>query len=237
MKLESRIVVTLGKDTLRDVSLASEADMIEVRLDLIEGDPIEAIRSVRSSTSLPLIATNRWREEGGNFKGSEAKRIDLLLKASEFVDFVDIELNAEIRSELISRTSKPAIVSYHDFKGMPSLEDLKSILHKIPSTGAAIAKIAVTPSSLKDNLNLLELLLEADMPLCVIAMGEMGRHIRAIAPIYGSALAYCYVSEAVAPGQMSLGDLRLAMKILRPDPKELLISSLKCALDIHPSRA
>ena len=221
MKPESRIVATLGKDALRDVPLASKADMIEVRLDLIDGDPLETIRSVRSSTNLPLIATNRLREEGGYFKGSEAQRVDLLLEACEFADYVDIELNAELRSEIISRTSKPAIVSYHDFKGLPGQKDPKSILHEISSTGAAIAKIAVAPSSLKDNLKLLELLLESDMPLCVIAMGELGRHLRAVAPIYGSALTYCYVSEAVAPGQMSLGDLKIAMKILMPDPNIL----------------
>ena len=221
MKLESRIVATLGKDALRDVPLASKADMIEVRLDLIDGDPLETIRSVRSSTNLPLIATNRRREEGGYFKGSEVQRVDLLLEACEFADYVDIELNAELRSEIISRTSKQAIVSYHDFKGLPGQKHPKSILHEISSTGAAIAKIAVTPSSLKDNLMLLELLLESDMPLCVIAMGEIGRHLRAVAPIYGSALTYCYVSEAVAPGQMSLGDLKIAMKILMPHPNIL----------------
>jgi 3-dehydroquinate dehydratase I len=221
MKLESRIVATLGKDALRDVSLASKADMIEVRLDLIDGDPLETIRSVRSSTNLPLIVTNRRREEGGYFNGSEAQRVALLLDACEFADYVDIELNAELRSEIISCTSKPAIVSYHDFKGLPRQTDPKSILHEISSTGAAIAKIAVTPSSLKDNLKLLELLLESDMPLCVIAMGEIGRHLRAVAPIYGSALTYCYVSEAVAPGQMSLGDLKIAMKILMHDPNIL----------------
>ena len=44
-------------------------------------------------------------------------------------------------------------------------------------TGAAIAKIAVTPSCLSDNLVILDLLLEADMPLCMIAMGERGRHL------------------------------------------------------------
>jgi 3-dehydroquinate dehydratase-1 len=214
MKLKSQIVATLGKNALTDVFLATEADIIEVRLDLIEGDPLEAIRSIRSNTSLPLIATNRWRAEGGNFRGGEAERIDLLLKASEFADFVDIELNAELRSELISRSNKPAIVSYHNFSGMPHPKELRSILQEISRTEAAIAKIAVTPASLKDNLTLLELLLESDMPLCVIAMGELGRHLRAVAPIYGSALTYSYVSEAVAPGQMSLADLKQALKVL-----------------------
>jgi 3-dehydroquinate dehydratase-1 len=214
MILKPRIVASLGKNAIKDALFASEADIIEVRLDLVQGDPFQVIRSIRRSISLPLIATNRGRAEGGNFRGSEAERIDLLHQASEFADFVDIELRAELRDELISQINKPVIVSYHDFSGMPNPEDLRLILQEISSTGAAIAKIAVTPASLKDNLTLLELLLESDMPLCVIAMGELGRHLRAVAPIYGSALTYSYVSEAVAPGQMSLADLKQALKVL-----------------------
>jgi 3-dehydroquinate dehydratase-1 len=217
MKLKPRIVASLGKNAVKDALLASEADMIEVRLDMVEGDPLEVARSIQSSTSIPLIATNRWRSEGGNFSGSEAERINLLHQASEFADFVDIELRAEQRDELISQTNKPAIVSYHDFSGMPNPKDLRLILQDISSTGAAIAKIAVTPASLKDNLSLLEFLLEADMPLCIIAMGELGRHLRAVAPIYGSALTYGYISQATAPGQMSVTDLRQALRILNPE--------------------
>jgi 3-dehydroquinate dehydratase-1 len=208
MKLKPRIVAVLGKNAVRDVLQASAADMMEVRLDLVEGDPLEVIKSIRSATSLPLIATNRWSAEGGNFRGSERERIDLLIGASKYADFVDIEQRAELKDELLGKIDKPAIVSYHDFTGMPSIEELRSILREISEAGASIAKIAVTPSRLRDNLTLLELLLNANIPLCVIAMGELGRHMRAIAPIYGSALTYGYISEATAPGQMSVGELK-----------------------------
>lgn len=214
MNLKPRIVAVLGKNALRDIRQASEADMIEVRLDLVEGDPMEVMRSIRSATNLPLIATNRWRAEGGNFGGSERERIDLLISASEYADFVDIELRAELSDELLGRIDKPAIVSYHDFTRMPSPEELRSTLCEISEKGASIAKIAVTPGRLRDNLTLLELLFEADTPLCVIAMGELGRHMRAIAPIYGSVLTYGYVSESTAPGQMSVRELKQLQALL-----------------------
>ena len=188
--------------------------MIEVRLDLVEGDPLEAMRSIRSATSLPLIATNRWRAEGGLFRGTEKERIDLLCQASEYADFVDIELRAELRDELLGRIDKPAIVSYHDFTRMPSPEELRSTLCEISETGASVAKIAVTPGRLRDNLTLLELLFESEYTFCVIAMGELGRHMRAIAPLYGSALTYGYVSEATAPGQMSVSELKQLQTLL-----------------------
>ena len=214
MKLKPRIVAVLGKNAVRDVLQASAADMMEVRLDLVEGDPLEVMRSIRSATSLPLIATNRWSAEGGNFRGSERERIDLLIGASKYADFVDIEQRAELKDELLGKIEKPAIVSYHDFTGMPSIEELRSTLREISETGASIAKIAVTPRRLSDNLTLLELLLNANTPLCLIAMGELGRHMRAVAPIYGSALTYGYISEATAPGQMSVGELKQLQTIL-----------------------
>jgi 3-dehydroquinate dehydratase-1 len=216
MKLKPRIVAVLGKNAVRDVQQASEADMMEVRLDLVEGDPLEVMRSIRSATSLPLIATNRWSVEGGAFRGTEKERIDLLIQASEYADFVDIELRTELKDELLGRIDKPAIVSYHDFTRMPSPEELRSTFREISETGASIAKIAVTPGRLRDNLTLLEILLKANTPLCMIAMGELGRHMRAIAPIYGSVLTYGYVSEATAPGQMSVRELKQLQTLLGP---------------------
>jgi len=190
--------------------------MIEVRLDLEVGDPFGTLKEVRLAASKPIIATNRLGAEGGGFKGSERERIEMLRRSSDYADYLDIELRAELRDELMKRIDKPFIVSYHDFNGMPDLEEMKSILEEMKGIGAAIAKIAVTPSSLKDNLKLLVFLLEADMPLCIIAMGEMGRHLRAVAPLYGSALTYGYVSQPTAPGQMSVSELRQALKLLDP---------------------
>jgi len=48
----------------------------------------------------------------------------------------------------------------------------------------------------------------------MIAMGDLGRHMRALAPLYGSALTYAYVAESTAPGQMSLSELCQAMRLL-----------------------
>ncbi len=216
MTEKPRIVASLGKGALRDVPATGDADMVEVRLDLEVGDPFGALKEVRLATSKPIIATNRLATEGGGFKGSERERIEMLRRASDYADYLDIELRAELRDELMERVDKPFIVSYHDFNGMPDLEGMKSILEEMKGTGAAIAKIAVTPSSLKDNLKILVFLLEADMPLCMIAMGEMGRHLRAVAPLYGSALTYGYVSQPTAPGQMSISELRQALTLLDP---------------------
>jgi len=210
----SQIVAVMGERAAEDLKLTSEADMIELRLDLIS-DPLPAIKAIRQATTKPIIATNRLQAEGGKFPGSERERIELLLSASEYADFADIELQAELREEFISRVSLPVIVSYHDFQGMPDIHELETILNEMITAGATIAKIAVTPASLKDNLDLLEFLLAAEMPLCLIAMGDLGRHLRAVAPLYGSALTYGYVRESTAPGQMSIKELSIAREMLK----------------------
>ena len=210
---KSRIVAVLGEEAAEGVSAAGEADMIELRLDLVK-DPIRAIKAVRLATKKPIIATNRLKTEGGEFQGSERDRIELLLQAAPYADFVDIELLADLRDEFMARVNKPVIVSYHDFLGMPDVEEMATILENMKKTGASLAKIAVTPKSLRDNLRILGILLDADMPLSMIAMGDIGRHLRAVAPLYGSVLTYGFVAKSTAPGQMSLAELCLAKKLL-----------------------
>ena len=210
----SQIVAVLGERAADDLKAASDADMIELRLDLAT-EPIQTIKAIREATEKPIIATNRLQAEGGKFQGSERERIELLVQASEYADLVDIELQAELREEFISQVSRPVIVSFHDFQGMPGIDELAAIKERMKMAGAAIAKIAVTPRSLKDDLDLLEFLLAADLPLCLIAMGDLGRHLRAVAPLYGSALAYGYVREITAPVKMSLSELSSARELLK----------------------
>jgi 3-dehydroquinate dehydratase-1 len=221
MTLKPCVVAVLGRDAVADVPAAKDADMIELRLDLASGDPLQAAKAVRSATNQPIIATNRLRSEGGKFSGSEEERIEILLRASDYADYADIELRAEGRDEFMRRVRKPVIVSYHDFSCTPGREELIAILGEMRACKAAIAKIAVTPLVLKDNLMILDLLLDAKMPVCMIAMGPLGKHIRAVAPFYGSALTYGYITEPTAPGQMSVAELKAAQRMMDPDAKSV----------------
>jgi len=211
------IVASLSGDEVVSKAQMAEvegADLIEVRLDLVPGDPLRIIEEVRDATLLPVVVTNRMRQEGGQFKGNETERINLLCEASQWADLVDVELRAKCRNLLMQRVDLPVIVSYHDFQGMPTFEDLRSLRDDIFGSGADIAKIAVTPSKLEDSLGLLRILLETKRPLCVIGMGELGRHLRAMAPTYGSVFTYGHLGTMTAPGQMSVKMLRQIFDIL-----------------------
>jgi 3-dehydroquinate dehydratase-1 len=214
MRLDTRIVASLGRGALSDLAGAKQADMLELRLDLMEDDPLSILEAVKKVAKIPIIATVRWPAEGGEFKGSEGERLELLIRASAFADYIDVELRCGLLGKLLKTVERPIIASYHDFSRTPARQELRSILAEMKNAGAEIAKIAATPIRLQDNLEILHLLLEADMPLCVIAMGRMGRHLRAVAPLYGSALTYGYVSQPTAPGQMSVSQLRQALELL-----------------------
>ena len=205
----------------------SGADIIELRIDLLERaeKSIEKVKEFvaalkKSPYSMPVIVTNRKKEEGGSFVGTEEERIGMLNSILETVevDAVDIEFysSGEGKRAILEEANSlhiPVIFSFHDFQDMPSHEDLLSIIASMYTEGGSIAKIAVTLKTLSDSLFLLDLTHkvsnEGKLLVC-IGMGEIGRHLRVIAPLYGSALTYGYVEgeDEVAPGQFSVKELR-----------------------------
>ncbi len=209
------IVAVLQGDLAAEATMAEGmgADMLEARLDLLPSDPLESLRTLRETTELPIIATCRIFSEGGAFRGEETERIEVLRRSSAFADILDLEVRADI-GKLISSISTPILASYHDFDGMPGEGELLSIVDDMIQSGAAAGKLAVTPSTLEESLMLLRLLLKSAIPLSVLGMGAVGRHLRIMAPVYGSILTYGYVSMPTAPSQMSVRQLRGAFDML-----------------------
>lgn len=204
-------------------ALLQGADILEIRLDLLgikdTKSALEMIAEVKAAVNLPCIATNRLPIDGGKWEGPEEKRIQLLLDILPVVDAVDVELAAapDLREKLISTThelGKTVIVSHHDFNGTPPMDKIKDMLEMAWQSGGDIAKFAVKANSSADTINLLRITHEATRPVCLIAMGDLGKHTRVIAPFYGSVLTYGSVGEAVAPGQLSIAELKRMMKVL-----------------------
>jgi len=214
-------------------ALRCGADAVELRLDLFKPEEREATRvkafveALREEAKAGVILTNRSASEGGKFEGSEEERLSLLkevLETSE-ADAVDVEYFADPRkrAEIVALSRKlnaTVIFSFHDFAGMPDAAELEHLALKMHAEGADIAKIAVTPETAEDALKLLELTLKlkaskasreaGEKGVAFIGMGNVGRHLRVLAPIYGSALTYGFLEgeESVAPGQLSISELR-----------------------------
>ncbi len=227
---EPVIVGIVSGLSIRDAERAKEsgADLIELRIDLLreEEKEIERVKEFVSLLTAPIIVTNRRKEEGGSFTGTEEERIAMLssiLETAE-VDFVDIEFLSPpaVKTKLIEKAKSlhiPVIFSFHDFRGMPGRSELLKIIASMYEDGGSIAKIAVTPETLSDALLLLDLTHELSHEgklVAIIGMGAIGRHLRVIAPLYGSVLTYGFIEgeEEVAPGQFSVKELRSMLEKL-----------------------
>ena len=179
------------------------ADILEFRIDALENPDANEVQNLIEEINYPLIATNRMKSEGGFFNGSEEERISILIKAAKNADIVDIELHTENKlQEKVIKASKLSIISYHDFKKTPSFAELLDVVKKEKEIGD-IAKFAVMPNNNKDTLTVLKVLSEVHNTIG-IAMGEIGKYTRVVAPIFGSPITFASIGRESAPGQLDI---------------------------------
>jgi len=185
----------------RDAIRAGEADVVELRLDMVDRPDIGAALQGRR---LPVIVTCRASWEGGHFSGSEEERQRILRDALEAgAEFVDIEHRAAGVERWLRAADREqrVICSLHDFEGMP--RDLTDRVREMRRTGAAIVKVAGRADRLRDLLPLLAIgraQREGERTV-LIGMGTSGIASRVLAAHFGS--CWTYAGEAVAPGQVT----------------------------------
>ncbi|MGK2856992.1 MAG: type I 3-dehydroquinate dehydratase [Thermoanaerobaculia bacterium] len=202
-----RIIATVFEPTIEraiDVirSMPEGVDGIELRVDRLERHPTFAeFEAVRASTPLELIMTRRTTADYGVPADQE---IDDALRAG--FEWLDVEFTPRLDGAFLERHRAHAILSFHDFTGMPNLE---SLYHSMAERGCARVKIAVTPAGFADNAALLALCADHESePLTVVGMGTAGLYARILAPFFGSDLIFAAsrVDSIAAPGQLTLGE-------------------------------
>ncbi|MGO9386802.1 MAG: type I 3-dehydroquinate dehydratase [Methanobacterium sp.] len=187
------------------------ADILELRIDALDNPDSDKILNLIDKLNHRFIATNRMRDEGGFFKGSELERTEILVEVAESVDFVDIELQTIVkyRSKVIN-SSQSSIISYHDFKKTPSMSELLNVVDKEKDLGD-IAKFAVMPRNIQDTLIVLEVLSRVNNTIG-ISMGDLGKYTRVVAPLFGSPLTFASVDVESAPGQFDINTTKNILK-------------------------
>jgi 3-dehydroquinate dehydratase I len=221
IRFDSFVLAAATAD-LRDEPAAREhADCVEFRMDLAES-PLDALAGYDGE--LPLIATNRAEWEGG--EAEEGGRLDALAEAArhEAVGAIDVELESLRRGtanpllDAARERDVTVIASVHDFERTPSTMALRELLSEALAYGD-VGKIAVTARDRSDVLSLLSVThdLSTEGAVATMAMGEVGRHSRVVAPLYGSRIGYAPVhpEEATAPGQFDLVSLAELIERLR----------------------
>ena len=185
-------------------------DLFEVRIDLIGDGWQELVRQL----SKPWIACNRSADEGGNWRGSDAGRIEELLKAIALgADMIDIELRTRNLKQAVGLIKKRAkcLLSFHELKGTPPLNEMKEIVQRQLEAGADVCKVVTTAQRFEDNLAVLQLI--TDFPQTKIvsfAMGPLGCPSRILCPLIGGYFTYASIKagEESASGQITIGDLK-----------------------------
>jgi 3-dehydroquinate dehydratase/shikimate dehydrogenase len=178
---------------------AGGADLVELRLDSVaDPDVAGALQGRRT----PVILTCRSSAEGGQFRGSEEERRQILLDAARSdAEYVDVEWQARLDDVTAVRRGRGLVLSMHDLACVPA--DLPARVASMACGGADVVKVAVTVSRLSDCAGLLALSRTLDAGRSVvIGMGQAGLATRVLAARFGS--AWSYAGEGVAPGQVSL---------------------------------
>jgi len=192
-------------------------ELFEVRIDLI-GD---GWQKIARQLEKPWIACNRLVNEGGMWQYSETERIEELVKATELgASIIDIELATENLSEVILLLKRRArcLLSFHDLKGTPPLEELKGIVQKQLQVGADICKVVTTAEKFEDNLIPLQLIADfSTIEIISFAMGHSGYLSRVLCPLVGGEFTYASIKHGKesAPGQITVSGLIKIYKMVQ----------------------
>ncbi len=171
-----RICASLGKPS--DLSEACDADLIEVRLDILGHVPDIGDKEA--------IVTFR-----GEFDPSKLPE--------GYRGMIDVGESDLPKTEL--RT----ISSIHDYKRTPSEAEISKSLNAMESD---ISKGAYSVRDFRDLRNILKASKNVTKDHVILGMGEMGEITRIRQNTLGNLFTFAYVSEPTAPGQLSLREMR-----------------------------
>lgn len=207
-------------------------------LEAPAGGPHRSVLEVEQliqRSPLPVIVTCRSSDESGGFggyDGDEDARVSLYerlgvgssaghspARPPAFLDFEwsSLARSANIRQKIrlavrhddqLRAVTPRLILSTHDFTGRPA--DLsRRLLAMQDQDAASVVKVAFHARSLRDNLEVFDLLRERQRPMIALAMGEFGLLSRVLAPKFGAFLTFAALRPAAttAPGQPTVSDL------------------------------
>ncbi|NPB02248.1 MAG: type I 3-dehydroquinate dehydratase [Methanopyri archaeon] len=189
------------------------ADAVEVRIDLLEDDSLleEAVDAVYRHADI-VVATYRREVDGGKYSGDEARRLKVLAEASEMVDLVDVELDV-MEEGGVPEFWCDVIVSYHDFEGCPSRDELAGLVERCLEHGD-VAKVVPTAENGEEAVRIVDVVAASDGDVIGFAMGEEGKWTRVVTLLVGGFATYAAVDEAVAPGQLTVEEVVRALEVL-----------------------
>lgn len=186
--------------------------MIELRFDLMDGNPKKLVQQCKKACSLPIIGTLRSGREGGQFFGDGKEWEKKIRPIISLVDYVDVEQQFVKNAICVKEAGTKIIASHHAPIMMP-LHVLFVLERELRAYGD-IVKIIVTPGNADDIIELIAFTHAVKQPICCGVMGSAFRYARAVLPLFGSELVYCHMGETTAEGQYSVEEFVEIRKLL-----------------------
>lgn len=218
MYYQTKIAIPIFQKTTDEVIAVAEdcirkgADILEFRVDGLENPNLKDITQTITEINFPMIITNRVESEGGSFKGSEDERINILKGCADLVEYVDVELRTDDRYiEELNDYNAKLIVSYHDFKKTPELNEIYYIVEKEKEMGD-IAKVAFMPNNLDDTLKVLAILSHYKDTIA-ISMSDLGSYTRVMASKFNSPITFAAGRDVTAPGQIDIETMKVLLNM------------------------
>jgi 3-dehydroquinate dehydratase-1 len=209
-------VIASRDDLRRAVRMRKPPDLFELRLDHFF-KALDELEKKLSMLRAPLILTARdWREGGANHL-SIGKRRELFFRFLHHASYIDVELRAAASFRSLLRAAKKnvlRIISFHDLKSTPDSGRLQAIASQAKIAGADIFKVATridTPDQLSRLLDFARTRNVA-LPIAAMGIGKLGAASRIALAQRGSILNYASVGRATIEGQLSIKQLRAALR-------------------------
>ena len=216
------ICIPIVEDSIDKAIVSAEralevADIVEFRVDYFKEIREEDIVEM---AKYPSIVTIRAHWEGGRYKGSDDRRIELYKIAVENdVKYIDVELREKRNKEIVNfrddtGSKTEVIVSYHNFEETPSYGYLLEVVNKELDIGD-VAKFATMVNNKRDILNILRVVQEFEGRIIGIGMGEKGKLTRILGTYFGSILTFASMEgKSSAPGQIDVGKLKEIYRLI-----------------------
>ena len=176
------------------------AGLVELRVDYLQSRI--NVKRLLQERLCPVIVSCRRESDGGKYIGPEEQRLMVLRSAiAEGADYVDLEDDIAAHIPRFGKTKR--IVSLHNFRKTP--EDLALVHARLAALDPDVIKIATMANHPHDNVRMLQMIHDAQIPTLGMCMGEMGTPTRILAGRFGAPFIYStfHHERAMAPGQLS----------------------------------
>jgi len=232
--VSNKICVSLGTSDVSELkklvtdSLSSKADFVEIRFDYFDKSKLNEVLEFVLVHKERAVFTCRSPNEGGKYSSSEIDRVTTLRRLAAFRPmFLDVEYgtmtaNDDLMDQFIAQNCD-TLVSWHNFDLTPSFEELSSLLGKMKEYSTNV-KIVTTAKDTSDNLRVLklyEVAKKTNVDLVTFCMGQHGVLSRVLCTYAGAPFTYASLTNAIAPGQLTLRQMRSIYDTLEKKSPEL----------------